>query len=104
MASHISELRTIRIRKETAEYFKGKPLNKVVDNVYREIQRGNLEVNGEEIWIRGCLVGVPKGTVKDLEMICDIDGMTFTELFNELYRALDEGEIELEDGHFRYMK
>ena len=35
--SKIRSLKTLRLRNETIEYFKGKPLNKVVDNIVEMI-------------------------------------------------------------------
>lgn len=105
--SKITRPITIRVKNEVVDYFRRnkKPLNKTVNELFREIQRGNIEVmeNGE-LKIRGMLKGVPQSRVRDLELMGQVGEMTFTDLFNELHRALDEGEIELEDGHFRYMK
>lgn len=102
--SKISRPVTIRIRNEVADYFRRiVPLNKAVNGLFREIERGNIEVDREgEFKIKGMLKGVPQSRVRDLEMMAQADEMTFTDLFNELHRALDEGEIDLDGGHFVY--
>lgn len=103
--SKITRPVAIRIKNEVAEYFRRcAPLNKAVNELYLEIERGNIEVSKEgELKIRGMLKGVPQSRVRDLELIGQVYDMTFTDLFNELYRALDEGEIDLEGGHFTYL-
>lgn len=102
--SKISSPKTIRLKNETIEYFEGKPLNRLIDSLAENIKSGDIEVMGEEIRVRGGAEGVPKKVVKDLELIGKFEDMTFGEMFKELHRALDEGEIEIEDKHFRYTK
>lgn len=51
MASTITTTRTIRIKNETAEYFKDKPLNKAVESLYEHLKSGNISFDGDEIKI-----------------------------------------------------
>lgn len=46
MSSKTTKVMAIRVKNETAEYFKGKPLNKVVESVH------NLAIN-KEVEIKG---------------------------------------------------
>lgn len=58
MGSKITKVMAIRVKNETADYFKDKPLNKVVENVHtlaenNEIEikcNGDVVINGEETW------------------------------------------------------
>lgn len=102
--SKISTPRTLRLRNETIEYFEGKPLNRLIDSLAEHIKDGSIEVRGEELSVRGGVDGVPGKVVKDLELIGKFEGMNFGEMFKELHRALDAGEIEIEDGRFIYPK
>lgn len=45
MASYRTTTKTVRIRNEVAEYFAGKPLNRAIESLCEEIQRGNVALN-----------------------------------------------------------
>ena len=45
MSSSKTKVRTIRIKNETADFFKDKPLNKVVENVHDLAKKKDLEVS-----------------------------------------------------------
>lgn len=49
MSSSKTKVRTIRIKNETADFFKDKPLNKVVENVHDLAKKKDIEVadNGD---------------------------------------------------------
>ncbi len=49
MASTRTTTRTIRIENEVAEYFKEKPLNRVIESLYGLLRSGKLKIDGEEI-------------------------------------------------------
>lgn len=100
--SKISSLKTLRLRNETIEYFKGKPLNKVVDNLVELIKEGKIELDGERIKVKGSLDGVPEELIADIELIGKFDNMTMGEILKELHFALDREDIMLVDRHFFY--
>lgn len=100
--SKISSLKTLRLRNETIEYFKGKPLNKVVDNLVELIKEGKIELDGEKLRVRGSLDGVPEELIADIELIGKFDNMTMGEILKELHLALDREDIMLVDRHFFY--
>lgn len=100
--SKISSLKTLRLRNETIEYFKGKPLNKVVDNLVELIKEGKIELDGERIKVKGGLDGVPEELIADIELIGKFDNMTMGEILKELHFALDREDIMLVDKHFFY--
>lgn len=92
---------TIRVRNEAAEYFKGKPLNRMIESLMRYMERGQIEEVEGELIVKGAFM-VDKRIVKDLEIMCEMYDMSFDELFEELHRAMDEGEIDIEGKHFTY--
>lgn len=47
MSSTVTKVIAIRVKNETAEYFKGKPLNKVVENVHGLVKDGDLKIDNE---------------------------------------------------------
>lgn len=47
MSSTVTKVMAIRVKNETAEYFKGKPLNKVVENVHGLVKDGDLKIDNE---------------------------------------------------------
>lgn len=101
--SQISRPMTIRLKNEVWEYFRGKPLNRMVESLYRYIENEQIEEVDGELVVKGAFM-VDREIVKDLEMMGELYGITFDEMFKELHRALDEGEIDIEDGHFKYLK
>lgn len=51
MASKKTQLKTIRIKNESAEFFKDKPLNRYVEDMHRYIEMGDIKENGEGITV-----------------------------------------------------
>lgn len=47
MSSKTTTLKTIRIKNETAEFFKDKPLNRVVESVHCLSEEKKLEIKGD---------------------------------------------------------
>ena len=92
---------TVRVKNEAAEYFKGKPLNRMIESLQRYIEEGRIkEVDGELV-VTGAFM-VDKKIVDDLELIGEMYDMTFDEMFTELHRAIDEGEIDVKEKRFVY--
>lgn len=101
--SNISQPVTIRVKNEVAEYFKGKPLNKMVESLKEYMDNEQVEEVDGKLIVKGAFM-VDKATVKDLELMGELCDMSFEEMFLELHRAIDDGEIDLVDGHFKYKK
>ena len=58
--SYTTQLKTIRVRNETLEYFRDKKLNRAVDSLSELLRRGVLEFDGENlIVVRGGVDGTP---------------------------------------------
>ena len=62
-----TKTRTIRIRNEVYEYFKGKPLNKAVEGLYEYIKGGEIELTEEGLELK-----VFKGfyNMRSFERVC----------------------------------
>ncbi len=92
---------TVRVRNEAAEYFRGKPLNRMIESLMRYMEIGQIgEVDGELV-VKGAFM-VDKAIVDDLKIMCEMYDMSFDDMFMELHRALDKGEIDVKGGHFIY--
>lgn len=85
------------------EYFEGKPLNRMIESLMRYLEEGRIEEVGGELVVKGAFM-VDKKIVDDLELMGEMYGMSFDDMFRELHRAMDEGEIDVEDGRFVYPK
>lgn len=46
MPSKVTKVLSARVRNETAEYFKGKPLNKVVESIHDLAVKKEVEIRG----------------------------------------------------------
>ena len=101
--SNISQPVTIRVKNEVAEYFKGKPLNKMVESLKEYIEEERIEEVDGKLIVKGAFM-VDRDIVKDLEIMGELADMSFDDMFRELHRAIDEGEIDMVDGRFVYKK
>ena len=96
MASTITRRKTIRIANETDDYFKDKPLNRMVECLQRLLECGRLSWDGEELIVND-KVRLPDKLVDELEEIGGYFNMTAEEMIREFIRLLNEGEIVYED-------
>lgn len=46
MSSKTTKVMAIRVKNDTAEYFQGKPLNRIVESVHTLAERKELEIKG----------------------------------------------------------
>lgn len=101
--SKITRPISIRVKNECAAYFEGKPLNRMVESLQEYMEIGQIEEVEGKLVVKGAFM-VDKAIVTDLKLMCELYGITFDEMFEELHRAIDEGEIDVVDGHFKYLK
>ena len=47
MSSTTTQVMSVRVKNETAEFFKGKPLNRVVENVHEMSKSGEIAIEGD---------------------------------------------------------
>lgn len=107
MSSYITQTRTIRIKNETAEYFKGKAMNRAVDSMCAMIERGELEFDGENLRVVGgvhtgkcsdkkSVFGSEKG--KDLEEMLKCCEKSANEFADDVHDLMENGELVYEKG------
>ena len=92
---------TIRVKNEAAAFYEGKPLNRMIESLMRYMEIGQIGEEEGELIVKGAFM-VDAKIVADLKIMGMMYDMTFDDLFRELHRAIDEGEIDIEDGHFVY--
>lgn len=96
MASTITRRKTIRIANETDDYFKDKPLNRMVECLQGLLESGRIEWNGEELIVNE-RAKVPDKLIGELEEIGGYFEMTVEDLIREFVRMVNDGEICVED-------
>lgn len=80
MASKKTQLKTIRIKNESAEFFKDKPLNRYVEDMHRYIEMGDIKENGE---------GITVYRTSGLERACRKRGADTQEIIDKLSASLN---------------
>ena len=51
MSSSKTKVMAVRVRNETAEYFKGKPLNRIVESVHDLVKEREIEIKEGKVEI-----------------------------------------------------
>lgn len=91
----------IRISNESAEYFEGKPLNRMVEGLMELLRSGELEYDGE-LKIKSCGVHTDIDTdapaYKDLRSMLSCFGKSMDEMIAEVDKCLDDGTLTIESG------
>ena len=120
MGSTKTTLRTVRLTNEVAEFFEKKPLNRVVEDIYELIRRGEIKFDGENIKVE-CTHQNEKKPEKIVECahpktekvctpdenynsICEMAGLLRIEpahLFEALNTELEEGTLYLSNGRLK---
>lgn len=116
MASTKTRIKPIRIANETADYFEGKPLNRMVESLHHLIETGKVSFDGEEIKIPDGVYSVTTNsgntesvysggvntnilnTMTDLEEIAIMCGMTLEDLAGQFCEMLNDGTLTVEGG------
>lgn len=103
MASTKTTTKTIRIDNETAEYFKGKPLNRAVESLCELLKSGRLTLDGEEIKLGKTSEKGQNCTHlnKDYESIAEMASLMQVStggLLKALNDALEEGSLYYSNG------
>lgn len=105
MASNKTTTRTLRIKNETAEYFEGKPLNRVVECVHQLIVSGSLTFDGEEVHTKGG--GNPYGikieSLDSLNSVAQFMGGDVATMIDMFADAVDNGVFEYDEEAHRYI-
>ena len=93
MASTKTRIKPIRIANETADFFEGKPLNRIVECIHQMILSGTLIFDGEEIRVNG----VPKKTIDGINEMGELAGLSFAEMLAQFLKMMEEGYLMYED-------
>jgi hypothetical protein len=93
MASTVTKVRPIRIANETAEYFEGKPLNRIVESLHSLMERGDIEYDGELKIKQSNGVYTPE--IEDMISMCSLSGLPYEEAMKEVHRLMEEGVLQL---------
>lgn len=99
MASSKTVSKGIRITNEAAEYFKDKPMNRMIESMIPLLESGELRFDGLELKIENDVHSQKNDEINDLvsemsEMAVCM-GMEPVELTEGLFRLLEEGQITI---------
>ena len=99
MASSKTVSKGIRITNEAAEYFKDKPMNRMIESMIPLLERGELSFDGETLKIESGVHSQKGSGIDDLasemsEMAVCM-GMEPRELTEGLFHLLEEGQITI---------
>lgn len=99
MASSTTKTKTIRIANDTADFFEGKALNRMVECVHHLIKNGTLAFDGENLKILSSVNTEEKlPEYEDLKGMVEFFGMTMDDFIQQADVALSEGVLTISDG------
>lgn len=93
MSSTKTKTKTIRIANDTADYFSGQALNRLVESVHHMILSGELSFDGENLKISGS-----GSSYEDLISMLDFYGCSFDELIQQIDTAMNLGTLTINDN------
>lgn len=107
MASTKTVAKGIRIANECAEYFEGKPLNRMVESLMGLMESGVVTYDGEELRVHSenpaatasvnTDFDLPSEALKDIESMSTFCGMSLHDALVEFDRLLNEGALVIGD-------
>lgn len=114
MASTKTRIKPIRIANETADYFEGKPLNRMVESLCEMIQSGKIEFDGENLKVKGVYTDkisqkseaspskyeIDEKILDDLATMQTFMGGSVGEMIRLFDEAVNEGVITYDNGKF----
>ena len=106
MASTKTRIKPIRIANETADYFEGKPLNRMVEGLCELLESGKITFDGENLKVEGVYTEkseknsglTPSKEVKEIESMAVFFGFTLDEMLKMIYNGLNDGYLTVENG------
>ena len=116
MSSSKTVLKTLRIKNEVAEYFKDKPLNRYIESLYEEIQSGEIEESGENLYVhtsggtrvsqkkeedKECAHSMNEDVLHEIESMCSFMGLGVEDFLLKVCEGLNTGEVWYENGRFK---
>lgn len=106
MASSKTRVKPIRISNETADYFEGKPLNRMVESLSELMQEGKIEFDGEDLKAKSVytsknaenLVLSHEKELKEIESMARFFGLSTEEVLKGIFEGLNDGYLTVEGG------
>ena len=101
MASTKTISKGIRISNESAEYFEGKPLNRMVEGLMELLLSGELGYDGELKIKKGGVhtdINTESAAYKDLHSMMACFGYSMDALITEIDRCMEDGTLTVEGG------
>ena len=98
MSSTKTKTKTIRIANDTADYFSGQALNRLVESVHHMILSGELSFDGENLKISGSGSVHTSDSYSDLISMLDFYGCSFDELICHIDTAMNQGTLTINDN------
>ena len=106
MASTKTKVKPIRISNESAEYFEGKPLNRMVESLYEHLKGGKITFDGESLKAESVYTeknekkseASPNNDLKEIESMANFFGISLDEFLKMVCEGLTEGVLTIEKG------
>lgn len=104
----------IRIKKEVAEYFRGRPLNRYIESMYESIQRGDIEEESDGISVHTKVreespqkkssatdsVHTQDDNLEEILKMLPFFNISREEFYEKLRKSMEKGDVMYEDGRF----
>ena len=97
MASTTTRIKPIRIKNETADYFEGKALNRMVESLGDLLRSGRLHFNGENLIIKG----ETNLDLADIEEMANLMRVSTETLLADIKTQIENGDLYYTDGKLR---
>ena len=105
-------VKSVRLKNEICELIdsEGTRLNRLIESLYEAVSEGRINIKDDEV--RVATGRVKKGYTafyvredigEDLSNMLEIYGVNAEQVLMELQRAIDEGEIDIDNGRFVYI-
>lgn len=104
MASTKTVSKGIRITNEADEYYRHKPLNRIVEGLIPLFESGKLEFDGEGVKICGDMGAHTQNKGDYTDVLADIEsmalcfGLTLEEMTGQFCEMLNDGSLTVEGG------
>ena len=115
MASTKTKVKPIRISNETADYFEGKPLNRMVESLSELLKSEKISFDGENLKVLGVYTeknseksgaspkypyGIKGEDIEELNSMAMFMGGTVGEMIRLFLEAVSDGTITYQDGRY----
>lgn len=102
MASAKTKIKPIRIANETADYFEGKPLNRMVESLHHHLENGRVRFDGEDLQFGG-LTGEMQAIMSEIGEMSLCFGVTVENMLGQFCELLNDGVMTVDRGVLKVM-